>query len=132
MSHQRKPIGPELRYAVLERSGFRCHYCGQRAPEVVLHVDHIIPVYAGGTDDRRNLVAACSSCNSGKGHALPTTDRCPGEAHLGPFLVTRLGPVDEPGRVIVINCEACHYNVSWYTPAFYPFDVRADADMGTV
>lgn len=40
----------------------RCAYCGDFASQV----DHIIPVSKGGTADRENLVAACSSCNFDK------------------------------------------------------------------
>lgn len=62
----RKAISKRLRFAVFKRDGFRCRYCG-RTPEVsVLHVDHVVPVSKGGTNDPANLVAACSSCNGGK------------------------------------------------------------------
>jgi 5-methylcytosine-specific restriction endonuclease McrA len=59
-------VTPGLRFAILERDGFRCRYCGAPAPEVRLHVDHVIPVIAGGSDDPENLVAACEDCNLGK------------------------------------------------------------------
>lgn len=63
---KRAPIGSRKRFRVLQRHGFRCRYCGRPAPDVVLHVDHIISVSAGGTDDEANLVAACKDCNFGK------------------------------------------------------------------
>ena len=56
----------ELRFAVLSRDGFRCRYCGRSAPDVVLQVDHIVPVARGGGDDPANLVTACAECNVGK------------------------------------------------------------------
>jgi 5-methylcytosine-specific restriction endonuclease McrA len=60
-----------MRFAVLERDGFKCRYCGRGAKqEVVLHVDHVQPRSAGGTDDIDNLVTACQECNIGKGSAL--------------------------------------------------------------
>ena len=62
----RMPLPKKLRFEVLKRDGFACQYCGQGAPHVVLHVDHVIPVSRGGTNDPDNLVAACESCNSGK------------------------------------------------------------------
>jgi 5-methylcytosine-specific restriction endonuclease McrA len=34
---------------------------------VPLEVDHIVPLYKGGTNDDSNLVAACHDCNQGKG-----------------------------------------------------------------
>lgn len=54
------------RWLILERDSFTCQYCGQSAPNVVLHVDHKIAVADGGTDDENNLVSACSACNLGK------------------------------------------------------------------
>ncbi len=33
-------------------------------------VEHIVPRHHGGTDDLRNLAAACARCNSGKGVRL--------------------------------------------------------------
>jgi hypothetical protein len=64
----RSAVPPRIRFEVLRRDGFRCTYCGRSAREgVVLHVDHVIPVAGGGSNDIENLVAACSSCNQGKG-----------------------------------------------------------------
>lgn len=54
------------RFAVLERDGFTCQYCGARPPAVVIEVDHVHPVSKGGTDDQDNLVTACYECNHGK------------------------------------------------------------------
>jgi hypothetical protein len=69
---QRMPrpgIRRDLRFRVLHRSQFRCSYCG--ASGVPLHLDHVVPVAAGGDDDEANLVAACEDCNSGKSdHSL--------------------------------------------------------------
>jgi len=63
----RRAIAPGLRFEVFRRDSFTCQYCGRRAPYVVLHVDHISPVAAGGTNDPANLRTACSTCNLGKG-----------------------------------------------------------------
>jgi len=62
----RRPLSPRKRMFVLRRDGYACQYCGEKAPKVQLHVDHIVPVAAGGTDDDENLVTACSTCNYGK------------------------------------------------------------------
>lgn len=51
---------------VLYRDSFTCQYCGRSAPDVVLHVDHVIPVSKGGTNSMANLVTACEECNLGK------------------------------------------------------------------
>ena len=54
------------RFVVLQRDGFACRYCGQRAPSVELQVDHVVPVARGGTNKLSNLAAACRGCNAGK------------------------------------------------------------------
>jgi 5-methylcytosine-specific restriction endonuclease McrA len=38
---------------------------------VELHVDHVIPVSLGGTNEPWNLVAACVPCNLGKANYAP-------------------------------------------------------------
>ena len=62
-----------LRFTVMERDGFRCVYCGANGPGTKLHVDHVVPVSAGGGNDRANLVTACGDCNSGKAARLLTS-----------------------------------------------------------
>lgn len=63
----RRTMSPKLRFTILERAGFRCHYCGRGADDgVKLVVDHIVAVANGGTNDEANLVAACWECNQGK------------------------------------------------------------------
>ncbi len=54
------------RFEILKRDRFTCQYCGRTPPEVLLHVDHIVPVKEGGGDDPDNLRTACSECNLGK------------------------------------------------------------------
>jgi hypothetical protein len=63
---KRPPITKKLRFQILERDCFTCQYCGRRAPDVALEVDHRIPVAGGGNNDPSNLVTACWDCNSGK------------------------------------------------------------------
>jgi hypothetical protein len=55
---------------VFKRDSFTCQYCGKKAPDVVLHVDHINPVKLGGTNEILNLITSCVECNSGKS-AIP-------------------------------------------------------------
>jgi 5-methylcytosine-specific restriction endonuclease McrA len=63
----RDPIPPQLRFRVLQRDNFRCAYCGKgRADGAVLHVDHVVPVMAGGETTEDNLITACEECNLGK------------------------------------------------------------------
>jgi len=62
----RKEVSCGVRFKVLERDSFTCQYCGRSAPGVVLHVDHVVPVSKGGSNDMSNLVTACEDCNLGK------------------------------------------------------------------
>lgn len=64
---KRKALGKKARFEVLKRDGFQCQYCGARAPDVLLHVDHINPVTEGGGNDMLNLTTSCGPCNLGKG-----------------------------------------------------------------
>jgi hypothetical protein len=64
---RRSRLSSSTRFAVLVRDGFTCQYCGRSAPEVVLHIDHRIPVARGGGDELENLITACVDCNLGKG-----------------------------------------------------------------
>jgi len=54
------------RWLILRRDKFTCQYCGTKAPEARLHIDHVIPVSKGGDNSDGNLVVACSKCNHGK------------------------------------------------------------------
>lgn len=65
----RMPIPSRLRFQVLERDEFTCQYCGAKAPDAILHVDHVIAVVNGGPTVAENLLTACEACNMGKGAA---------------------------------------------------------------
>ena len=60
----RTPLSPRLRAMIKDRDGHECLICGSRDP---LHIDHIIPVSKGGTDDPDNLRVLCQRCNLEKG-----------------------------------------------------------------
>ena len=72
MAHpsKRKSLSKKLRFEVFKRDSFKCQYCGQEAPDVVLNVDHINPVKNGGDNNITNLITSCFSCNSGKSARL--------------------------------------------------------------
>jgi hypothetical protein len=85
---ERKPviargISPQLRNQILERNGFTCQLCGAGAGDpdpfnpnrkVRLHIDHIMPISQGGTDDKDNLRVLCSACNQGRANIQPPSD----------------------------------------------------------
>ncbi|HCE6639534.1 TPA: HNH endonuclease [Pseudomonas aeruginosa] len=66
----RESIRKSVRFEVFKRDNFICQYCGAKAPDVVLHVDHINPVSKGGDNEIINLVTACLPCNLGKSDRL--------------------------------------------------------------
>lgn len=58
-----KPLGwDKTRTFVLRRDNYTCAYCGAEATQV----DHVTPVYLGGTHKTSNLVASCKPCNLAK------------------------------------------------------------------
>lgn len=68
MAKRNRPAGPgkTTRFEVFKRDSFTCQYCGRSAPEVLLELDHIEPVAAGGGNELLNLITACQACNAGK------------------------------------------------------------------
>lgn len=71
---ERKSISKKLRFEVYKRDSFTCQYCGRKAPDVVLNIDHIKPVAKGGTNDILNLITSCFDCNNGKRDILLDED----------------------------------------------------------
>jgi hypothetical protein len=67
---KRQSVSKKLRFEVFKRDSFTCQYCGHKAPDVVLHIEHITPVAAGGKNTLMNLVTSCVDCNLGKGARL--------------------------------------------------------------
>ncbi|MCS4277383.1 hypothetical protein M2390_002589 [Mycetocola sp. BIGb0189] len=64
-------ITKRTRFEILRRDNYTCQYCGAKAPDVALHIDHVVPVALGGDDKPGNLIAACADCNSGKTSIQP-------------------------------------------------------------
>lgn len=62
-----RSLSSKLRFKILERDKFTCRYCGAKAPDVKLQIDHIYPVCLGGDNRESNLVTACVHCNNAKG-----------------------------------------------------------------
>ena len=59
-----------LRFEILKICNFTCQYCGRKAPDVMLQIDHIRPISKGGINDPSNFTVACADCNMGKGDSL--------------------------------------------------------------
>ena len=71
---ERQPLPKTVRFEVFKRDKFTCQYCGRSAPEIILEVDHIIPVSKGGDNNIMNLVTSCRDCNRGKGKRTLSDD----------------------------------------------------------
>ena len=65
-----------LRRNVIERAKNRCEYCrlSQLGQEATFHIDHVIPVVAGGETVIDNLALACVSCSLRKAAREKATD----------------------------------------------------------
>ena len=62
----RTALSKRIRFEVFKRDQFSCQYCGRHPPDVVLEIDHIIPICDGGDASEGNLLTACFDCNRGK------------------------------------------------------------------
>lgn len=70
---QRALMTSKLRHAILERDGYTCKNCGvsqQNEPNLLLEVDHIIPISKGGITSADNLQTLCWRCNRSKGNKI--------------------------------------------------------------
>lgn len=63
---KRKSLSKKIRFEVFKRDSFTCQYCGAKAPDEILEVDHINPISKGGDNEIMNLITSCFSCNRGK------------------------------------------------------------------
>jgi hypothetical protein len=69
---KRKSTGKRQRFNIFKRDRFTCQYCGRTPPDVILVIDHILPVAAGGGEEETNKITACEACNQGKAAGLLT------------------------------------------------------------
>lgn len=59
--------------ALLAAQSHRCAYCRADLRKVKKHLDHVLPLALGGTNDKGNLQWLCESCNLSKGAKHPVT-----------------------------------------------------------
>jgi len=60
----------KTRFLIFKRDNFTCQYCGRKAPEIKLEVDHIQPKSKNGLDIVNNYITSCRECNIGKSDIL--------------------------------------------------------------
>lgn len=70
---QRALMTRKLRDFIKNRDNFTCCTCGNsvyKEPNLLLEIDHIIPVAKGGPTEERNLQTLCWKCNRAKGSKI--------------------------------------------------------------
>lgn len=69
-------ISPALRRQIAEEAQHRCGYCQtpQLFTAMPMHIEHLMPIAAGGNSDRENLWLACPICNGHKGVQTDAVD----------------------------------------------------------
>ncbi len=68
--NNRTPLTKSIRHEVFKKDNYKCVECGITKKETSLHVDHIIPVSRGGTDELSNLQTLCKVCNLSKANRI--------------------------------------------------------------
>jgi hypothetical protein len=63
--HYRKPISYDDLLRLFTNAELKCAKpsCGRRPPDVVMHIDHILPASKGGSSKYDNLQFLCQDCN---------------------------------------------------------------------
>ena len=56
-----------LKQELTQRQGNTCAYCGRQLPVRAFEIDHMMPVYRGGSNEKENLQVLCRPCNKRKG-----------------------------------------------------------------
>lgn len=62
------PISKSIRATVIQRASACCEYCLSQArfSPSPFSIEHILPVFKGGTDELSNLALSCQACNNHK------------------------------------------------------------------
>jgi len=112
----RRSDAPEKTLRIFAKTGGKCHWCDVDLIFVPdgspngYHVDHVLPVCDGGTNDEDNLVPACAACNHKRarnenptaspvivGNVSDIKAQIPEARYQKPESETRAGPPDWPG-----------------------------------
>ena len=63
-------FNPQERAEIFEKSRNRCCHCGCKLKQDNSSVEHVIPLDKGGSNDMKNLVGLCRTCNSEKSNLV--------------------------------------------------------------
>ena len=70
---QRALMTSKLRESIKQRDNYTCKQCGLSTydePNLLLEIDHIVPISKGGLSTEENLQTLCWKCNRTKGAKL--------------------------------------------------------------
>ena len=70
---QRQLMTKKLRERIKQRDNYTCRACGNsihREPNLLLEIDHIRPISAGGITEENNLQTLCWKCNRAKSNKI--------------------------------------------------------------
>lgn len=70
---QRTLMTPKMREFIKHRDNYTCCQCGNSTyaePNLLLEIDHIIPVSKGGLTEKNNLQTLCWKCNRSKSNKI--------------------------------------------------------------
>lgn len=104
MFRNREPIEKETRDEVYHKFSGHCAYCGLQMGVKGFHVDHVIPVAAGGPDHLANFFPACRHCNLLKSDStLDQFRKCVEDYHekSGSIVAERFGSIKILGPIKV-------------------------------
>lgn len=67
----RYEISGAVQQKVWAADGFKCQYCFDHMGDVLMTIDHFMPLELGGKNDVTNFISACKPCNKSKGSQSP-------------------------------------------------------------
>lgn len=73
-THQRQAFTFQDYLTLTIRSEQKCELCGKKPPEVILEIDHVLPVSKGGNNVTSNLRFLCQHHNRSRGNRFRWSD----------------------------------------------------------
>ena len=62
-------IAASLRRQIIDKYESTCYYCQNKTENPI--IDHLLPIWNGGSDQPDNLIISCRRCNSSRGNRTP-------------------------------------------------------------
>lgn len=69
----RYEVSSAVQQKVWAADGFKCMYCGSKFGDVLMTIDHFVPLEMGGVNDATNYLSSCKKCNKDKASESPET-----------------------------------------------------------